>query len=79
MNSLTKNDTVSLGSKVLVEIEEQKFTYKIVEPSLIDIENNDISSESPIGKGLIGRKEGELVEIQLPEADIVKCRILKIK
>ena len=36
-----------------------------------------ISDESPVGKGLIGHKVGDVVEIQAPAA-VLKLKILEI-
>jgi transcription elongation factor GreA len=40
--------------------------WQLVSEKEADIKNGRISSESPIGKGLLGKKAGETVEIQTP-------------
>lgn len=40
--------------------------YKLVSESEADLKNGKISINSPIGKGLIGKKVGETAEIQVP-------------
>lgn len=40
--------------------------YKLVSESEADLRNGKISVNSPIGKGLIGKKVGDTAEIQVP-------------
>ncbi len=82
-SKLIKDDTTSeevgIGKRVLVkflsdgEIEE----FKIVTTIETDPLNNLISIESPLGKGIYKRKEGEEVRITSPEGEYV-VRIEKI-
>jgi len=77
--STLPTDSVVFGSKVKVLDldldEEEEFT--LVGPGDEDYENNRILTSSPIGEGLIGKKVGEVAEIQVP-AGIVKFRVLEI-
>lgn len=41
-------------------------TYQLVAENEADLKSNKLSVESPIGKGLLGREKGDLVEIQVP-------------
>lgn len=43
-----------------------EMTYKLVAQSEADLKTGKISVDSPIGKGLLGKKVGELAEIQVP-------------
>ncbi|HAD96595.1 MAG TPA: transcription elongation factor GreA [Cryomorphaceae bacterium] len=43
-----------------------KMKYKLVSESESDIKTGKISVNSPIGKGLMGKKVGDQVEIQVP-------------
>ncbi len=43
-----------------------KVTYKLVSESEANIKEKKISVDSPIGKGLLGKKKGDIVEIQTP-------------
>lgn len=54
------------------------FDYKIVSEEEADLKANKISVKSPIGEGLIGKKVGEIAEIQIP-AGKVKFEILEIR
>ena len=64
--------TVSVGTKVkLLDIEyDEEIEYSIVGITEVDLENNKISNESPIASGLIGRKKGETVDIDVPAGKI---------
>jgi len=44
----------------------KEFTYKIVSESEADIKEKKISVSSPIGEGLLGKKVGEVAQIQTP-------------
>ncbi len=43
-----------------------KMKYKLVSESESDLKSGKISVNSPIGKGLMGKKVGDMVEIQVP-------------
>ena len=53
------------------------FNYQLVADSETDVRNGKLSVNSPIGKGLLGKKVGELAEIQLPSG-IMKFAIVEI-
>jgi transcription elongation factor GreA len=61
-------DRVGLGSKVVVYdlSEEKEIHYELVLADDADVARGFISASSPIGKGLLGRKVGEEVGIQVP-------------
>lgn len=52
--------------------------YTLVGPEDVDVPNGKISSASPIGKGLLGRKRGDKVEVQIPKGTL-KLEILNYK
>ncbi len=52
-------------------------TYTIVPENEADIKNGKISVNSPIARGLLGKKEGETAEINVP-AGLMKFKIEKI-
>ncbi|NLN24736.1 MAG: transcription elongation factor GreA [Bacteroidetes bacterium] len=72
-------------SKVLVhstvKIKNQsngaEMKYKLVAQSEADLKSGKISVDSPIGKGLLGKKAGEVAEIQVPNG-LLKFEILEI-
>lgn len=55
----------------------REMTYKLVAQSEADLKQGKISVDSPIGKGLLGKEVGEVVEVQVPSG-IVKFEILEI-
>lgn len=75
-------DGVSLYDKVTVLLpdEDETETYQIVTTMRQDALHGLISRESPVGKALLGRREGERVHIQVDEHfgyDMVIQRIEK--
>jgi transcription elongation factor GreA len=48
----------------------QKMTYKLVAQSEADLKAGKISVDSPIGKGLLGKKAGDTAEIDVPNGKI---------
>lgn len=49
---------------------KQTMTYKLVAQSEADLKSNKISVDSPIGKGLLGKEEGDLAEIKVPNGTL---------
>jgi len=72
-----KHDTVGLGSSIAVEFSSKKGhqnTLTIVSPLDMVMEDTPlgwISSKSPIGKALIGRKTGDEVAVEIPKGKVV--------
>lgn len=62
--------TIGLGSSIALMIEGDTIEYEIVGPTEGDLEQNKISSESPVGKALIGRKKGDKVTVSAPGGEI---------
>ena len=55
----------------------KEMIYTIVPESEADFKSGKISVTSPIAKGLLGKKVGEIAEVQAP-VGILKFEILKI-
>ena len=71
--------TVQVGNVVKVldmEFEEEE-TYTIVGSTEVDLSQNKISNESPIGAALLGAKKNQVVEVNAP-AGILKYKVLSI-
>jgi transcription elongation factor GreA len=70
---------VSVLSNVTIKNTKTKtdLTYKLVSESEADIKEKRISVNSPIGKALLGKEVGELVEVVTPNGNI-QFQILKI-
>ena len=66
-------DVVSVGAKVKVlDLEfDEETEYQIVGSTETDPMNNRISDESPIGKGLVGHRVGDTVEVETPGGMLV--------
>jgi transcription elongation factor GreA len=64
-------DQVGFGSRVrLTEpATNEEVEYMIVFGDFIDLDSNQISMASPIGRALLGRKLGEEVSVRLPRGD----------
>ncbi len=73
-------DVVSVGSKVrLRDVAANKtFEYQIVGSAEANPAENKLSNESPVGKAILGRKKGEVVEVAAPRGAL-KFKILEIK
>ncbi len=56
---------------------KMEFTYTLVADSESDVRNGKLSVNSPIGKGLLGKKVGETAEIKVPNG-IMKFEIVDI-
>ncbi|UJH89929.1 transcription elongation factor GreA [Antarcticibacterium sp. 1MA-6-2] len=56
---------------------KMEVTYKLVAQSEADLKSGKISVDSPIGKGLLGKKEGDTAEINVPNGKL-NFEILKI-
>ena len=53
-------------------------TYTLVPEQESDLKTGRISVDSPIGKGLLGKKVGELAEIKVPSGMIMKFEIMEV-
>jgi transcription elongation factor GreA len=68
VTTVNANGKVVFGATVDVADEEtgDELHYQIVGEDEADIKNNMISISSPIARALIGKEEGDLVEIKTP-------------
>ena len=62
------HDRVSLGSTVMVldVTKDEKVKYKLVTSEDVDVAKGQISTSSPIGRGLLNKQVGDTVSIQIP-------------
>ena len=72
--------TVQVGNKVKIyDMEfDEELEYTIVGSTEVNLAENKISNESPIGKALIGAKKNAVVEAQTP-GGVAKYKVLEIK
>jgi len=61
-------DRVGLGSSVTVLdlTKDEEITYRLVTSEDADVAAGRISTTSPIGKGLLGKRVGDTVKVQIP-------------
>ena len=73
-------DTVQIGNTVKVlDIEfNEKVEYTIVGSTEVNLAENKISNESPLGEALLGAKKNETVDVNAP-AGVMHYKILDIK
>lgn len=71
-------DIVEVGSQVKVSFGKNEEVYLIVSALEADPLDNKISNESPVGKALIGHKEGDVVKVDIGLVS-KEYRILEIK
>jgi transcription elongation factor GreA len=55
-----------------------ELTYTLVPEQEADLKSGKISVDSPIGKGLLGKKVGETAEIKVPSGMVMKFEILNV-
>ena len=72
--------TVQVGNIVTVlDMEyDEKCEYTIVGSTEVNLAENKISNESPIGAALMGAKKNQIVEAQTP-GGVIKFKVLDIK
>jgi transcription elongation factor GreA len=72
-------ETVVFGTLVKVKDLDlgDEESFHLVGPGDEDYDNNKILTTSPIGQGLLGKKKGEVAEIQVPMG-IVRFEIVEI-
>ena len=73
-------ETVQIGNivKVLDMEFDEEVEYTIVGSTEVNLAENKISNESPLGEALLGAKKNHIVEVNAP-AGIMKYKILSIK
>ena len=72
-------DEVHILSKVTIKNLKTKkqFNYTLVSPEEADFQAGKISVTSPVGKGLMGTKVGDIVKVKVP-AGLLELKILKL-
>ena len=78
-NEDVDKDEVSMVRTIIIQElpDEEPEEYQIVGESESDPFNGKISNESPMAKGLLGHKVGEVVEVEVPNGTI-KLKIVKV-
>lgn len=72
-------DVVSIGSRVVVnDLEyDEEMEYTIVGSAEANPFEGKISNESPVGSALLGKRKGDIVEVQVPDG-VIKYKIITI-
>ncbi|MBE5937051.1 MAG: transcription elongation factor GreA [Lachnospiraceae bacterium] len=72
--------TINIGCRVIIKDLEDgdEVEYKLVGSTEANSLKGKISNESPVGKALIGRKIGEVVDVESP-VGVIKYEIIDIK
>jgi len=82
MIDMTKipRDRVGLGSEVLVlDVDkDEEHTYFLVTSEEADVTKGRISTSSPIGRGLLGKRVGDNAKIQTPDG-VREMEVLSLK
>lgn len=75
----SSNHTVDLGSTVTISYvdDDEVEVYSIVGRMEADPFENKISNESPIGKAIIGKKEGDTINVESPTGSY-QIKIVKV-
>lgn len=78
-NTLIDNSKVFILSTVKIKnvANGMEMQYTLVAESEADLKEKKISVDSPIGKGLLGKKVGEIADVQTPNG-IMKFEIIDI-
>ncbi len=71
---------IYFGATVTLENEEDggKVTYHLVGPDETDLKTGKISVDSPVGRALIGKRQGDVVTVNRPKGE-VDFEVIKIK
>ncbi|HEX8066330.1 MAG TPA: transcription elongation factor GreA [Thermoleophilaceae bacterium] len=74
-------DVVSVGSTVHVKDQktDKSVKYRIVGSAEANPAENKLSNQSPVGKGLLGKKRGDVVSVPVPRGPARKLKITKIE
>lgn len=63
--------------KIKNHANNKEMTYQLVAPKEADLKQGKISVDSPIGKGLLGKKVGDFAEVKVPQG-LIKFEVIDI-
>lgn len=78
IQEVPKTDIIVIGSRVVVEMNDEEHEFAIVGSMEADPAEKKISNESPVGQALLGLKAGESIEIAVGPIKR-KVKVLEIK
>ena len=70
-------DTCALSWRGNCHTYDENVTYTIVGSTEVNLAENKISNESPVGAALLGKKKNDMVEVKTP-GGIAKYKVLSI-
>ena len=69
---------IGLTVKVFYIDDDEEVEYSLVGSREVDVLNNKISDQSPIGKAIMGTKAGDIITVDIPNGSI-KLKILDVR
>lgn len=75
--SKISSDKIALGSMVTAEIDGKKQTFVLVGSPVGNLEEGFLSIQSPIGKALVGKKEGQRFTVPLQTGSL-EVKVVKL-
>ena len=74
-------DAINIGCQVIIYDMEynEELTYKVVGSTEANSLRGKISNESPLGSALLGKKVGDVVDVQTTHGDVIKYKVLEIQ
>lgn len=78
-NDIARDKVTILSQVKLKDLKRNaEVEYTLVSPQEADYKENKISTTSPVGKALLGRKKGDIVDIKVPAGNL-QYQILDLK
>jgi transcription elongation factor GreA len=71
--------TVGFGSTVTVDVEGDEEKYMLVGEAEADLAKGKISTDSPLGLALLGKKVGDVVKVEVPGVSTLAYTIKEVK
>ena len=66
---------INVGCKV----NDEEMDFQLVGSTEANSLQGKISNESPVGKALIGAKQGDVVDVELADGEVMQYKVLKIE
>ena len=71
VSGVDKKDGVGIGTKVTVKVNDKQTVFDMVGEWEADPMNKKISDSSPLGLALVGKKVGDVAEVEAPAGKVV--------
>lgn len=78
INVTGKNNIITIGSTVVVKLNDKEKEFTIVGPQEAEPAKGKISNESPLGSSFLGKTKGDIIKVQVPAGEI-QYKIIQIK